>query len=157
MRQLDDKSPNRKHPSHGILHIDGQPTIIFDTVCTKGRIAWLACDDVHDLLSDVWHAATAWLMGRYVIMPDHIHYFAAATESRIPYEHWVRYWKSQFTKRHGVSDHRWQTDHWDTRMRSESIYEEKWLYVLMNPERKKLVEQWQDWPFKGEIYELRWR
>jgi len=32
---------------------------------------------VHDLLCSVWREATAWLVGRYVIMPDHVHLFAA--------------------------------------------------------------------------------
>src|SRR3954464_12711051 len=88
----------RKHPAHGVAFIEGQPTIIFDTVCTKDRESWLACDEVHLTLRMVWQEATAWLVGRYMIMPDHIHFFAAATESTIEYENWVKYWKSQFTK-----------------------------------------------------------
>ena len=156
MSNPSDDPPQRKHPAHGILLVEGKPTIIFDTVCTKDRVPWLACDAVHELLRTVWFEASAWLMGRYVIMPDHIHFFAAMTHSPIEYENWVTYWKSQFTKRHGVADHRWQTDHWDTRMRSELMYEDKWKYVLDNPMRKKLVASAADWPFEGEIYELRW-
>ena len=68
---------------------------------------------------------TAWLVGRYVIMPGHIHLFAAATSTKIEFKNWVKYWKSQFTKRHKVADHRWQTDDWDTRMRTGEQYEEK--------------------------------
>jgi putative transposase len=151
-----DKLPERKHPAHGVAFIEGQPTIVFDTVNTKDRAPWLACDEVHDLLCEIWREATAWLMGRYVIMPDHIHYFAAATDSPIMYQNWVRYWKSQFTKRHKVPEHQWQTDNWDTRMRSAGMYEDKWLYVLDNPTRKGLVERWEDWPYKGEINEVRW-
>lgn len=51
-------------------------------------------------------------------MPDHIHYFAGFTGSPVEFANWVRYWKSQFTKRHKASDHRWQTDDWDIRMRT---------------------------------------
>src|ERR1700693_3431398 len=97
--------PTRKHPVHGVLFVDGQPTIIFDTVCTKDRSPWLANDAVHQLLREIWFEASASLIGRYMIMPDHIHFFAAATESPIPYENWVKYWKSQFTKRHKVPEH----------------------------------------------------
>jgi len=75
--------PKRKHPAHGVLFVEGQPTIIFDTVCTKDRGTWLANDAVHNLLREVWLEADAWWMGRYLIMPDHIHFFAAATESTI--------------------------------------------------------------------------
>jgi putative transposase len=148
--------PTRKHPAHGVLHLTRQPTIIYDTICTRNRKPWLANDDVHSLLREVWTDATAWLMGRYVLMPDHIHYFAAATGQEIEYENWVKYWKSQFSKRHGNRDHRWQTDHWDVRMRSKEQYEEKWIYALHNPVRHGLVKQHEDWPFCGEINCIDW-
>jgi putative transposase len=148
--------PQRKHPTHGVLFVEGQPTIIYDTVCTKGRIPWLACEEVHLLLREVWMEATAWLMGRYIIMPDHIHYFAAATENPIEYDKWVQYWKSQFSKRHKVAGRRWLTDHWDVRMRNGEQYEEKWLYVRQNAFRHELVARPEDWPYQGEIYELPW-
>jgi REP element-mobilizing transposase RayT len=95
-------------------------------------------------------------MGRYVIMPDHVHFFAQATESEISYDDWVRYWKSQFTRRYQVAKHQWQTDHWDVRMRNVFQYEEKWLYVLQNPARRGLVAAADDWAYQGEIHELRW-
>ena len=63
--------PQRKHPAHGVLYVDRQPTIVFDTVCTKDRKPWLANQDVHNLLREVWADASAWLVGRYVVMPDH--------------------------------------------------------------------------------------
>jgi len=151
-----DDFPQRKHPAHGVLYIEGQPTNIFDTVCTANRQPWLANELVHQCLRDVWQDATAWLLGRYVIMPDHIHFFAAATESSISFDAWVRYWKSQFTKKFGCPQNRWQADHWDVRMRNETIYEEKWHYVLQNPVRGGLVSKPEDWSFQGAIYDLRW-
>ena len=153
---MTEKQPQRKHPAHGILVIDGQPTIIFDTVCTKDRKPWLACESVHQTLREVWQEAKARLMGRDMILPDHLHFFAAATESTIAYDRWVTYWKSQFRKRHGDPEHLWQTDHWDTRIRNAERYEEKYEYVRSNPVRLGLVEKPEDWPYQGEIHELRW-
>ena len=129
---------------------------MYDTVCTSGRIPWLANELVHQLLCQVWNEATAWLLGHYVIMPDHVHLFAQETESSISFENWARYWKSQFTRRHKVAEHRWQTDHWDVRMRNADQYEEKWLYVLQNPVRRGLAASPADWPFQGELHEVRW-
>jgi putative transposase len=77
---MTDHLHHRKHPAHGVLFVEGQPTIVFGTVCTKDRNPWLACDDVHALLCEVWRDATAWLLGRYIILPDHIHFFAGATD-----------------------------------------------------------------------------
>ena len=102
----DHDRPQRKHPAHGIRFFDGQPTVIFDTICTKDRTRWLASHDVHELLRKVWREATAWRVGRYMIMPDHIHLFAAGTESSIDYKNWVQYWKSKFTRQHQVAEHR---------------------------------------------------
>jgi putative transposase len=124
-------------------------------------------------------------MGRYVIMPDHIHFFAGDVGSNISYEKWVKYLKSQITKRYlgsrrAVAEEnietarreprppvpqerrsplpfRWLTDHWDTRVRSAESYEEKWQYSLNNPVRAGLVTKAEDWPFQGEIFELRWK
>ena len=153
---MTEKQPQRKHPAHGILVIDGQPTIIFDTVCTKDRKPWLACESVHQTLREVWQEVKAWRMGRYMVLPDHLHFFAAATESTSAYDRWVTYWKSQFSKRHGDPEHLWQTDHWDTRIRNAERYEEKYEYVRSNPVRLELVEKPEDWPYQGEIHELRW-
>jgi REP element-mobilizing transposase RayT len=89
-------------------------------------------------------------------MPDHLHLFVAPDDPEIPLENWVRYWKSCFSKQHGNREHRWQTDHWDTRLRAEESYDNKWDYVVQNPVRKGLVSEAEQWPFQGEIFELRW-
>jgi putative transposase len=152
----DQRYPQRKHPARGVIEIAGQPTIVFDTVCTKDRARWLECDDVHKLLIEVWSEATTWLMGRYMIMPDHIHFFAGHRDGTVKYENWVRYWKSQFTKRFQRRGCRWQTDDFDRRLRSAASYEEKWRYARENPVRAELVENSDDWPYQGEIHQLRW-
>ncbi len=148
--------PDRKHPASGVLYVEGQPTIVFDTICTKDRLPWLASAEVHDLLREVWTDASAWLVGRYIVMPDHIHLFAAATATEIKFESWTKYWKSRFSRRHQITGHRWQVDDWDTRMRSSQQYEEKSEYVRFNAVRKGLVELPEDWPFQGVLNELRW-
>ena len=150
------KDPKRKHPAHGVQITRDGPTIVYLTICTKERDPWLATPQVHAELRDVWQNATAWLVGRYMIMPDHIHFFASLGAMEIDLDRWVRYWKSQFSKCHQDRRHRWETDHWDTRMRTPESYEEKWHYVCDNPARHKLVPRSEDWPFQGEIFELLW-
>jgi putative transposase len=151
---------HRKHPVHGVLALPDQPTIVFLTVCTKNRVPWLASDSVHELLRSIWSRALAWYVGRYMIMPDHIHLFAAPGTPELPLENWVKYWKSQFSKYHSNSNHRWQTDHWDTRLRTVHSYEEKWNYAVNNSVRHALVPRVpraEDWPYQGELFELRWQ
>ncbi len=148
---------NRKRPACGVKHVDGQPTVVFDTVCTKGKRPWLATEQMHEILVGIWRdQATAWLVGRYIIMPDHVHYFAWATERTIPFDNWVKFWKSKFTWAHGQQDKRMQRNDWDRRMRTESQYEEKWEYIRHNASRAGLVEHADQWPFQGTVFNLDW-
>ncbi|MBI5495076.1 MAG: hypothetical protein HY904_08605 [Deltaproteobacteria bacterium] len=88
-------------------------------------------------------------------MPDHVHLFAAPHQGQHSLDAWVRFWKSQFSKRSGMPG-RWQTDHWDTRLRGGDSYARKWEYVRNNPVRHGLAAQPEDWPFQGELNVLPW-
>jgi putative transposase len=74
----------------------------------------------------------------------------------VPLDNWVRYWKSQYRKLCGIPDRVWQTDHWDTRLRTGDSYDAKWEYVRNNPVRAGLVKNPEDWPFQGELNRLPW-
>ena len=56
----------------------------------------------------------------------------------------------------GVIPWKWQSDCWDTQMRSQQHYHEKWEYMRQNPVRKGLVNRVEDWPWQGEMNVLRW-
>jgi putative transposase len=49
---------------------------------------------------------------------------------------------------------RWQSDCWDTQMRSGEHYREKWEYVRLHPVRKDLVQSPDDWPWQGVLNAL---
>ena len=55
------------------------PAIFFVTACTRNRKAVLASEQVAEILIDEWQNARrhGWHVGRYVIMPDHVHLFCA--------------------------------------------------------------------------------
>ena len=146
----------RKRPAHGVHISATKPTIVYLTVCCDKRRQWLATDRHHSLLLDIWRDTTHWVVGQYVLMPDHLHLFAAPQESAVEVDAWVRYWKSQFTKRNRNVSCVWQTDHWDTRIRSLTHYEERSQYMFDNPVRASLVSDPELWPFKGVVHELRW-
>jgi REP element-mobilizing transposase RayT len=151
-----DKLPQRRHPAHGVQIQSLGPTVVFVTACTKDRKPWLATPDVHKLLVAVWNSATAWLVGRYVVMPDHIHLFVAPGQPQLLLDNWMKYWKSQFSKAHKHPEHQWQTDSWDRRLRTDDSYEQKWEYVRNNPVRHGLVARAEDWPYQGELNALKW-
>src|SRR4051812_41874204 len=105
-----DDLPKRSRPAHGVRLTASAPVIVYVTVCTKRRVPWLATPDIHDLLVQTWQSATAWIVGRYVVMPDHLHHFAAPGTPELPFDNWVRFWKSRFTKAHRNTSHEWHVD-----------------------------------------------
>jgi putative transposase len=126
------------------------------TVCTKDRVPWLACHEAHRLLSDIWRQADAWLVGNYVLMPDHLHLFAAPRDLHFTMDQWIMYWKSQFTKSHNHAEWLWQPHSFHHRLRQDESYSQKWLYVQENPVRAELADGVGEWPYQGTIHALRW-
>ncbi|EDY19806.1 hypothetical protein CfE428DRAFT_2395 [Chthoniobacter flavus Ellin428] len=148
----------RKRPIHLSPYFAGNRSIIiYVTVVTKDRQRCLANDAAHALLRQIWSAATFWLVGRYVIMPDHAHFFCAPSDPGCTLEKWMQYWKSQLTKAWPVAAEKpvFQRDHWDRELRSDERYDEKWDYVRQNPVRANLVVTPDPWPYQGELNELR--
>ena len=50
----------------------------------------------------------------------------------------------------------WQSECWDTQMRSGKHYHETWQYVRQNPVRKSLAREPDDWPWQGVRNVLEW-
>ena len=151
---------HRKSPVHlPACEIFNAPVIVFLTVCTKARKPILTDNQTHTLLLEAWRAAAAWLVGRYVIMPDHLHLFCAPTEhDSLPVANWITFWKSYAARRWPRANDSpvWQRHFWDRQLGRSESYDEKWNYVMENPVRAGLVARSEDWSFQGELNELRW-
>ncbi len=150
----------RRQPVHQDLHEGfNKPVVVFVTVCTKGKKPILANDEVHRLLRDSWCEANSWLVGRHVLMPDHLHLFCSpATTQSTQLQQWVSYWKSHAARNWPKPGDApvWQRDFWDTQLRRVESYDEKWRYVVENPVRAGLVASAEDWPYHGELNLLDW-
>jgi REP element-mobilizing transposase RayT len=150
--------PERKHPAHHPpLEQHNKPIIIFLTVCTKDRRKILASEKVSRALIAVWKSSNHWKVGRYVIMPDHIHLFC----SPVGKEHesiskWVAYWKRSISRTLPELQPIWQRDCWDTQLRRHENYTGKWYYVRNNPVRAGLVKEVDQWEYQGELNVLTW-
>ena len=107
----------RRHPAKGVFIFRGQPTIVFLTVFTQNRTPCLANTCVHDALVASWDDADAWLVGCYLIMPDHIHLFCSPTNEECEIEHWISFWKRQFRRRCGENAPRFQSRGFHHRLR----------------------------------------
>ncbi|HEY0255870.1 MAG TPA: hypothetical protein VGC39_00390 [Candidatus Methylacidiphilales bacterium] len=148
----------------GLPHFPGvdrhnRAVIHFITGCTKDRRRLLATEIVHQGLLAAWRVADSFFVGRYVIMPDHIHLFCSPARETPGYlEAWVRYWKSVATRQFpGIGRGQfWQRDFWDTQMRRGESYSSQWDYVHLNPVRHGLVTNPEEWPYQGEMHLLDW-
>ena len=155
-----DEPSGRKHPIHQPVHEGGNtPVIIFLTVCSKDRKPIFANAEAHHTLSETWRHAKNWLVGRYMIMPDHIHLFCTP-DVLVPQslENWLTFWKSNVARHWPRREDApiWQRHGWDTQLRRGENYDAKWDYVVQNPVRAGLVARSEDWPYQGELHVLRW-
>ncbi|HVF72914.1 MAG TPA: hypothetical protein VM940_15025, partial [Chthoniobacterales bacterium] len=72
-------------------------------------------------------------------------------------ERWMRYWKSRVTAAlDEPAGTLWQRHHWDRQLRRGESHDQKWDYVRNNPVRHGYVATADDWPYQGELNELRW-
>jgi putative transposase len=146
----------RKHPAQGVLVSANRPTMVFLTVCTKGCQQWLNRPAVHQALRETWSDSRAWLVGDYLLMPDHLHLFCAPHDLSFSLQRWVTHWKRQFSCLRIPNTGDWLRNSWDTRLRTGENYTAKWRYVQENPVRAGLVNSVENWPFQGQLNVLRW-
>jgi putative transposase len=95
-------------------------------------------------------------VGRFVIMPDHIHMFIRITrQARL--SDFIRLMKQSITKElrtKGETAKVWQPGFFDHLLRSSESYAKEWKYVQQNPVRAGLVTDAADWPYQGEIVQI---
>jgi REP element-mobilizing transposase RayT len=136
--------------------------IYFITACTFKRRPILASREVAKILIDEWENARerhGWAIGRYVIMPDHVHFFCSAEMDAKALPRFIQAWKQWTSKR--ISGELkfaapiWQEEFFDHVLRSSESYRQKWEYVRENPVRGELVATADEWPWQGHVEELR--
>jgi len=138
--------------------------ITFNTLL---RRPLLACDEVHRAFRDYAERGFSFhiAVGRYVLMPDHIHVFV-----RIGRDIKLRRWGSGLKQCLGKTLVQlgykpstipqsklvsfWQPGFFDHLLRHNESYAEKWDYVWRNPVRAGLVAKPEDWPHQGKIHNI---
>jgi REP element-mobilizing transposase RayT len=135
--------------------------IYFITTCTHGRKPVLGNASAFAILKAEWEGARqrhGWAVGRYVVMPDHVHFFCRPEPDAKPVSAFVGAWKEWTAKRLcrelQVEVPVWQAAFFDHVLRSAESYSEKWAYVRDNPVRKGLVASAESWMWQGVAEEL---
>ena len=91
-------------------------------------------------------------VGRYVIMPDHVHLFVRGGPD-FDLAKWINGLKRAISValRATIQEPLWQPGFFDHLLRNDESYAQKWDYVRQNPVRAGLVQSADDWPYQGEI------
>jgi REP element-mobilizing transposase RayT len=128
------------------------PPLYFVTFNTHKRQKLLANAHVHEALVRFAHEGEARGvgLGRYVIMPDHVHLFVRGNIDFV-LRQWVRMLKRVLSSAIPVAEPHWQQGFFDHLIRHGESYAEKWEYVRQNPVRAGLVQHVDEWPWQGEI------
>jgi REP element-mobilizing transposase RayT len=92
-------------------------------------------------------------VGRYVIMPDHIHLFVRGGYN-FRLGPWIGALKQALARAAKLSRAKaqvWEEGFFDHLLRSNESYSQKWNYIRENPVRVGLVKSAADWSYQGEI------
>ncbi len=135
--------------------------IFFVSTNTAHRRKILANHEVAKILIEEWDQARTrhgWVVGRYVVMPDHVHFFCAPLFETKSLSDFMMAWKQWTSKRIvrecGLKPPIWQPEFFDYLLRNEDGYEVRYEYMLQNPVRARLVDVPGQWPWQGEIENL---
>jgi putative transposase len=139
------------------------------TFNTHRRQAILANETVHNGFVDYCRRAEQFRIGvgRYVIMPDHVHLFVCFGRGcETTLSAWIKGLKRHLDRMLDASGFEplrmgrqkltsfWQPGFHDHLLRSDESYSGKWDYLFQNPVRAGLVCRPEDWPFGGEIVRI---
>ena len=133
----------------------GEVSVSF-TLCVNGRVQLFNNASIVHIFENILKSEveiSSCIVPVYCYMPDHQHLIVSGINSETDtiglikrYKQKTGYWltKNQFNAR-------WQKDFFYHIIRKHEGLINVARYILDNPVRKGLVENWQDYPFKGVI------
>jgi putative transposase len=92
-----------------------------------------------------------WLLFAYCLMPDHLH-LLVTPEGGADLSIVLGQYESFVTRSawgHGIVGTLWHRSFYDHILRKQEAATDVVAYILNNPVRAGLVEQWEDWPWCG--------
>jgi len=159
-----DSHPVRKPMNHTPpFHVNAADAWYFITICAAGYRPWSVTpvvggdhraprssprtfDDIARIILDearFFHQRGKWFVAIMTIMPDHLHFIVHGPPGGRPLPLVIGDFKRYLSQQFGVS---FQRDFFDTRLRDDEHYAEKWRYIVRNPVTRGLVASPREWP-----------
>jgi REP element-mobilizing transposase RayT len=142
------------HPPRIPVWLPWERTVIyFVTICVADRRPVLANPEVFRAFNVAISKLRHWHVLAGIMMPDHVHVIVAPKADReaavgnfsAALKRWMR-------EQLGAS-WQWQAGCFDRLLRTNESLHDKWLYIRENPVRARLVQKWEDWPYRYEFNE----
>lgn len=158
--------PSRKRLDHrGPLSMDISSAWYFITICAEGHRPWMmrnpdgragaprtpnppTFETIANLLlqhAREYHEMGKWRLALFLVMPDHLHlivHVPCGVRGAPALPRVIANWKHWLVANYGIL---FQENFWDTRLRDDAHYAEKFCYVCNNPVRNGLCATARDW------------
>lgn len=153
--------PERKYHRLPLETYSSTDCKFFFTICTHNKETLFTnhnlCTAVIDSL--LWyHNRHTWNLHCYCLMPDHLHIIVSLLESERSSTdsksilNWIAHFKTYTTQqwhKSGGNGPLWQKSSFDSVIDQFEPVDDLIHYVLNNPVRKGLVDNWEDYPYCG--------
>src|SRR5688572_12466341 len=109
-----------------------QNVVVHVTRVVAKRRALLNRPEAEEILLNAWRRADHWMIGQYVIMPDHVHFLCAPAKfAGASLKKWMEFWRFEATRHWPWLEEKpvWQKDFLDRQLRSFESYSRKAQYI----------------------------
>jgi putative transposase len=137
------------------LHYRGRGCFFITLCCEQRRPVFSDCNKSHQLIDFLKAGAEKYSFGiqAFCVMPDHFHALAEGLAPESDLLLFVRNFKRQTSREYGKETGRqlWQKKFFDHILRSKDSPEAVSWYIWLNPVRKGLCKNFEEYPFSGSF------
>ena len=148
--------PNRKNPR--LKGFDySELRSYFITICTKEKKSYFVNDKFNINIIDCLNQEekrTNSVIYVYCLMPNHLHFVISPPGNGFSVSQFVGGFKSKATRigwKYGIDGRLWQARFYDHIIRRRRDIRKIGEYILTNPVKEELVENWRDYKYSGWV------
>ena len=137
----------------------GHQSVAF-TICVKEKQKLFNSDEIFALFQqELIESLNTYKCSSqvYLFMPDHLHLIVSGNQQDSNVKKSIELFKQKtgYWLSHNLLKFKWQKDYYDHIIRNDEDINNQIRYILQNPVRARIVENWNGYKFKGStVYNL---